>query len=290
MLRRLRSGVPLGSPPYMAPEQAAGKRHDIGPAADVYALGATLYEIVTGRPPFQGESYLETLGHVLADDPIPPRVLRPGLPRDLETICLRCLEKDPARRYESALALRGTWIATCAVSRYRPDRSRCECAWQSGSVAGRCTLPPWSFPHRSPRSWSAESCIATCSSRTTHGRWSVRSTGPTPMRGWLVRHLQAFQLRQAGEALDAHHVERAQDILSAIQADRAASDVIQDPGDPGFTWHYLMRLARGTWSCSPIARQNELRAWPCRATPGPWPPATSMGRSGCAIRRRAECG
>src|SRR5207253_2739258 len=79
------TGVLIGSPPYMAPEQAAGKRRDIGPAADIYALGATLYEVMTGRPPFQGESYLETLGHVLTDDPVPPRALRPGLPRDLET-------------------------------------------------------------------------------------------------------------------------------------------------------------------------------------------------------------
>jgi serine/threonine protein kinase len=90
----------------MAPEQAAGKRRDVGPAADVYSVGATLYEIVSGRPPFQGESYLETLAHVLADEPVPPRVLRPGLPRDLETICLKCLEKNPASRYESAAALR----------------------------------------------------------------------------------------------------------------------------------------------------------------------------------------
>jgi serine/threonine protein kinase len=83
----------------MAPEQAAGKRRDVGPAADVYSLGATLYEIVSGRPPFQGESYLETLGQVISNEPVPPRVLRPGLPRDLEIICLKCLEKDPARRY-----------------------------------------------------------------------------------------------------------------------------------------------------------------------------------------------
>ena len=91
-----RSGAPLGSPPYMAPEQAAGRPRDIGPATDVYALGATLYEVLTGRPPFRGETPAETIRQVIEQDPIPPRVLRPDLPRDLETICLHCLKKDAA--------------------------------------------------------------------------------------------------------------------------------------------------------------------------------------------------
>ena len=78
----------------MAPEQAAGRLRDIGPATDVYALGATLYEVLTGRAPFRGETPAETIRQVIEDDPIPPRVLRPDIPRDLETICLHCLNKD----------------------------------------------------------------------------------------------------------------------------------------------------------------------------------------------------
>jgi tRNA A-37 threonylcarbamoyl transferase component Bud32 len=99
------SGAVLGTPAYMAPEQAEGRGRDIGRFTDVWALGVILYECLTGRVPFQGATVQETLGQIVRQEPTPPRRLVWGLPRDLETVCLRCLEKNPAKRYATAAEL-----------------------------------------------------------------------------------------------------------------------------------------------------------------------------------------
>ena len=123
------SGDIMGTPSYMAPEQALGRTKDVGPAADIYALGAIMYDVLTGRPPLKGETIMETVRLVINTDPVPPSRLVPRLARDLETICLKCLHKDPQKRYSTAEEFAKD------LDRYRegkPIKARPTSLWEHG--------------------------------------------------------------------------------------------------------------------------------------------------------------
>ncbi len=144
-----RTGALLGTPQYMAPEQADGRTHEFGPAVDIYALGAILYEMLTGRPPFRGVTVMETLEQVRRDEPAPPSRLVPRLPRDLSVICLKCLEKAPGRRYRTAGELaddlkrwqNGQPIVARAAPRWeRLWRQIARRPWESAAIAASVLL------------------------------------------------------------------------------------------------------------------------------------------------------
>jgi hypothetical protein len=169
----------------MAPEHAAGHGDDIGPAADVYALGAILYECLTGRPPFKAATPLETLELVRRQEPVPPSRLQPDLPRDLQTICLKCLEKEPPHRYPSALAMAEDLRCFLAGE---PIQARPSSVWER--------LPKWA--RRKP----AAAALVAVSGLSVLGLTTV-----------VVAHnfrLQAeVQRAEASEARAVKHQERA---------------------------------------------------------------------------------
>jgi eukaryotic-like serine/threonine-protein kinase len=139
------SGTVLGTPSYMSPEQAEGHTKNVGPPSDVYALGAILYELLTGRPPFKGESAIETLKQVREVEVVAPSRLQPSIPRDLETICLTCLAKEPTRRYCGAADLAddlGRYLDGRTIKARRtplPERVRRWC-WRNPWVAASIAL------------------------------------------------------------------------------------------------------------------------------------------------------
>ncbi len=237
------SGMPIGSPSYMAPEQAQGRLRELGPWTDVYALGVIFYELLVGRPPHKGETPMETVRSVIVDEPTPPRRLRPDVPRDLEAIVLRCLEKEPRHRYRTAADLAADLARFLAGE---PILAR------PASVPERA----WKWSRRHPLGATllvaAALLPAVIIAGLAHYNAMLREynedlEGETRRADQYAeiawRHLHSDRLHQAREALDLGEIERAQDILDAIGHQPRGFE-LRAFEPRGFCWGYLHRLAR----------------------------------------------
>ncbi len=243
-----RSGVPIGSPVYMAPEQASGRLREHGPATDVYALGVILYELLAGEPPHRGETDLETLRLVCEQDPPSPRALRPGLPRDLETIALKCLEKLPGRRYSSAIELAED------LQRFldgRPVLARPVPAWERARkwvkrrpahAALAAALAALVLAAIGGLEWMR---VHNEELRQAHDHSRLIETEVRDQRASVDRHrllayqrLAPSQLKLAGALAERGEHDAASSILDTLLPPDGL------PDSRGFPWHYLHRLVQ----------------------------------------------
>ncbi len=225
-----RTGALLGTPAYMAPEQAAGLK-DIGPATDIYALGAILYECLTGQPPFKAATVAGALEQVLHKEPVPPRALQPGVPRDLQTICLKCLQKDPLKRYATALELADDLRAE---REGQPIRARPTGVFERGWR--------WSRTHRALAGLYAVSLFAALALLAAGFWFSGRLGAEQEKVHTAAARIDAETARadaESARAAAARTQAQAQEFLVLVSRARAS---IARPR-PGWTWTALEDLA-----------------------------------------------
>ena len=239
-----RSESVMGSPSYMAPEQAQGRAKDADPAVDVYAVAAILYELLTGRPPFRGTTALETLEQVKTTEPVLPSRLVPGLPQDIETICLKCLQKDPGKRYATARALAED------LRRFQDGRpisarriGKAERAWR------------WCRRNRAVASLAAGIALAlllgtvvstffalranknAVESQKNADRAKEEALRARDEKSISDRRLYVAEMSLIQRAWQEGHMDVVQQRLESIRPKRP-----EDPDLRGFEWYYLQRM------------------------------------------------
>jgi WD40 repeat protein len=219
------SGEVLGTPAYMAPEQAAGKVKEMTTAADTYSLGAILYELLTGRPPFVGQTPMEALHASLHEEARAPRTFNRAVAPDLETICLKCLEKEPARRYTSARALADDLRH---FIRGEPVQAR--------PISG--TAKAWRWCRRKPALAGALAAVA--------GVFVLGLTGV--LWQWSTARQRELTARENLYAADINQIQHALAADNLRQARELLQKQVPKPGEPdlrGFEWRYLWRQCQG---------------------------------------------
>jgi eukaryotic-like serine/threonine-protein kinase len=247
------AGAVVGTPGYMPPEQASGAHDRVGPRSDVYALGAVLYELVTGRPPFQGETPLDTLLLLRDADPVRPGLLNPKVPPDLETICLKCLEKDPARRYDSAGSLaaelgrflEGRPIVARPIGPLRRAARWCRRhPLPAGLMAAAlaCSAVAAGFAAETYRAYRRASAALVARGRALREAAHERDMA----RG----HLYDAQVQRAWQAWRAGDLDGLDRLLAGLQPRG------DEPDRRGWEWSYLRALTH-----------QERRSWDAHAGP-----------------------
>jgi WD40 repeat protein len=236
------TGALLGTPRYMAPEQAESRLHEIGPHTDVYGLGIILYELLTGRPPFRGRTDLETLKQVTSQTPVSPRSIRPEVPRDLETICMKAIAREPSRRYSAAdfaddlhrfLAhepVRARPLGRAAKLWLWCRRNRVVASLLALSALLLVSLvlagAVFSFVYRAERDYARKQELIASGQRDR----AIRENAIA------ARNLYAANMRLAQRELELENMER---VLSLLEAHLPAPDATDLRG---FEWYYLWGL------------------------------------------------
>jgi WD40 repeat protein/tRNA A-37 threonylcarbamoyl transferase component Bud32 len=274
---RTQTGVIVGTPCYMSPEQVAGQSKSLTTAVDVYALGAILYELLTGRPPFKAATPLDILLQVMHDEPVPPGKLRPRLDADVETICLHCLRKEPQRRYDSALAVAEDlerWLAGEPIQVRRPGGWQRAVKWVRRKPA-RAALAAVSIVAMLALFMAAAGMVYNAQLGEVNSRLedAIREVGQqraalTEVNGQLTdalrttetqkveverqrtlaeHYLYGIRINQADRALQEGRIEAALQLLQT-------SGLAPSTGHhrPGFEWNYLLRRCQAELLPTPL--------------------------------------